>query len=159
VLRVIHAAASQVASTDVSDRALAELVDSQRKPEVVLGRLWGTVGEDMLRCPLALRLNMPNEAHLLAALHLARGGMHVTLNFDVGIKLAHNLLTGRAELPPEAPHEYRRFSVNGRHCCRRQRRRCASSPATVSLPPGWVALLGMMFTTRSSLRQQAPGGR
>jgi hypothetical protein len=106
LLRVVHDVATKVAPADVSDGALAELVDSQRKLEVVLGRLWGSVGEDALRCLLALRLEVPNAAHLLAAVHLARGGIHATLNFDVGIELAHDLLTGRAELPSGAPPEY-----------------------------------------------------
>jgi hypothetical protein len=68
--------------------------------------LWGTLGEDALQCLLALRVEVPNEAHLLAALHLIRGGMHVTLNFDVGIELAYELLTGRAALLAAAPAEY-----------------------------------------------------
>ncbi len=37
---------------------------------------------------------MPNEAQMLAALHLVLGGTHVTLNFDIGIELAYELLTG-----------------------------------------------------------------
>lgn len=109
VLRLIHTTASQVATTQVSDHTLAELVGSRRKLEVVLGRLWGTVGQDALRCLLALRLDLPNEAHLLAAVHLARGGTHATLNFDIGIELAYHLLVGQAELPSSAPQEYRRL--------------------------------------------------
>jgi hypothetical protein len=43
---------------------------------------------------LALRVSVPDEAHMLAGLHLALGGTHLTLNFDIGIEMAYELLTG-----------------------------------------------------------------
>ncbi len=43
---------------------------------------------------------------MLAGLHLARGGTHVTLNFDVGIELAYELLTG-GEATAALPEPYR----------------------------------------------------
>ena len=46
---------------------------------------------------------------MLSAVHLARGGTHITLNFDVGIEIAYHLLTGRAELPTDAPAEFRQL--------------------------------------------------
>jgi hypothetical protein len=107
VLSVMHDAAREAVPSLVSDAQLDALRRGPYKLEVVLGRLWGTVGTDALRCLLALRLDLPNEAHLLCALHLLQGGTHVTLNFDVGIELAHDLLTGRAAVPADAPGEYR----------------------------------------------------
>jgi hypothetical protein len=56
-------------------------------------------------CLLALRLSVPNEAHMLSALHLARGGTHVTLNFDIGIELAYEVLTG-GEAAKALPEPY-----------------------------------------------------
>ena len=50
---------------------------------------------------------MPNEAHLLAALHLAHGGYHVTVNLDDGIETAHQLLQGVRPLPEMAPSLHR----------------------------------------------------
>lgn len=57
---------------------------SDRKLEVVLGRAAGS-----RRCPrpgVSARpaVDVPNEAHLLAALHLLHGGTDLTLNFDIG---------------------------------------------------------------------------
>ena len=49
----------------------------------------------------AMRVDVPNEEHLLAAIHLARGGYHVTVNFDDGLELAYDLLAGRRWLSPE----------------------------------------------------------
>lgn len=90
----MHAAARESLATEVTDGQLAELLASGRKLEVVLARLSGAAGMEAADCLLALRLQVPNEAHLLAALHLALGGTQVTLNFDVGIELAYELLTG-----------------------------------------------------------------
>src|SRR5262249_52082475 len=105
------------------------------KLEVILGRLWGTIGDDALRCLLALRLDVPNEAHLLAALHLVQGGTHVTLNFDVGIELGYALLTGRAELPAHAPSEYRDALVAWR-------RLVTDAPAPLEVVAGHDAFAG-----------------
>jgi hypothetical protein len=111
LLREIHAAAmsAPAAASLITDVQLDELIGSQRKLEVVLGRAWGTIGDDALGCLLTLTVEVPNEAHMLAAVHLARGGTHVTLNFDVGIEIAYDLLTGRAELPAGAPEEFSRL--------------------------------------------------
>lgn len=64
------------------------------------------MGPDALGCILALQVNVPNEAHMLSALHLLRGGTHVTVNFDVGVELAYDLICGRAGLPADAPRDY-----------------------------------------------------
>jgi hypothetical protein len=47
----------------------------------------------------AMRIRVPNEEHLLAAIHLARGGYHVTVNFDDGVEVAYALLAGDRPLP------------------------------------------------------------
>lgn len=94
LLKLIHAAASESLGTQVTDGQIADLLASSRKLEVVLARLSGAAGVDAADCLLALRLRVPNEAQLLAALHLALGGTHVTLNFDVGIELAYEVLIG-----------------------------------------------------------------
>lgn len=67
----MHAAARESLATEVTDGQLAELLASGRKLEVVLARLSGAAGMEAADCLLALRLQVPNEAHLLAALHLA----------------------------------------------------------------------------------------
>ncbi len=51
----------------------------------------------------AMRVGVPNEAHLLAAIHLARGGVHVTMNFDDGVERAYALMAGAATLPATTP--------------------------------------------------------
>lgn len=107
VLRLLFDGARSFAADAAVVDDLGRLLASGRKLEVVLGRLWGIVGPDALGCLLALRVAVPNEAHLLSALHLSRGGTHATLNFDVGIELAHDLITGRAQLPAEATDRMR----------------------------------------------------
>ena len=96
LLKLMHAAASESLGDQVTARQLADLLESGRKLEVVLARLSGAACRDAAGCLLALQLSVPNEAHMLAALHLALTGTHVTLNFDVGIELAYDLLTGGA---------------------------------------------------------------
>ena len=54
----------------------------------------------------AMSVPVPNEAHLLAALHLARGGLHVTVNFDDGVERAYALLSGSAGLAPDVPQVF-----------------------------------------------------
>lgn len=83
----------------VDEAQLSALQSTTWKLEVVLGRMNGPVGPFSLQCLHALQLSLPNKAHLLAALHLARGGIHATLNFDEGIEIAYRLLTGETPLP------------------------------------------------------------
>src|SRR5215469_1150414 len=106
LLRLMHSAAAQSVGAEVTDGQLAGLVGSGRKLEVVLARLSGAAGAEAADCLLALRLRVPNEAHMLAALHLALGGTHVTLNFDVGIEVAYGLLIG-AGAAGDLPEPYR----------------------------------------------------
>ena len=106
LLKFMHGAARQSLGELVTAGQIAELLDSGRKLEVVLARLSGAAGPQAADCLLALRLLAPNEAHMLAALHLALGGTHVTLNFDVGIELAYELLTSR-EAADGLPEPYR----------------------------------------------------
>lgn len=107
LLRLMHAVAAESLPTQVTGAQLDDLIGSARKLEVVLGRLSGMVGVRAAECLLSLCLRLPNEAHLLAALHLARGGVHVTLNFDVGIELAYQLLAGGAAAAAGLPADYR----------------------------------------------------
>jgi hypothetical protein len=102
----MHAAARESLGSLVTDSQLADLVGSGRKLEVVLARLSGAAGAEAADCLLALQLHVPNEAHLLAGLHLALGGTHVTLNFDVGIELAHEMLIG-GQAADALPEPYR----------------------------------------------------
>jgi hypothetical protein len=108
VLRVVHEHAASDVPDLITNDQLDALLDSGRKLEVILGRLWGTVGDDALGCLLALHVDVPNEAHLLSALHLATGGVHLTVNLDVGIERAYELLTGAATLPSATPVQYAR---------------------------------------------------
>lgn len=94
LLKLMHAAARESLGDQVTAEQLADLLGSGRKLEVVLARLSGAAGPDAADCLLALHVSVPNEAHMLAALHLALSGTHVTLNFDIGIELAYELLTG-----------------------------------------------------------------
>ncbi|MEU8076682.1 hypothetical protein AB0B31_14650 [Catellatospora citrea] len=61
-----------------------------------------------------MRVRLPTEEHLLCAMLAARGVLQLTLNFDNGIELAYALLTGRAQLPPDAPADYARALVRWR---------------------------------------------
>jgi hypothetical protein len=102
----MYEAAKDALGPLVTAEQLDRLCGASYKLEVVLGRLWGTVGPDALDCVLALTVDVPNEAHMLAALHLLRGGTHVTVNFDIGIELAHDLIQGRADLAAGVPRAY-----------------------------------------------------
>jgi hypothetical protein len=42
----------------------------------------------------------PEQGTYARALHLARGGVVITVNFDRGIEVAYDLITGRIDLPP-----------------------------------------------------------
>jgi hypothetical protein len=62
-----------------------------------------------------MKVSLPNEAHLLAAVHLASGGLHITTNFDDGIEHAYALLSGDAELPSDAAQGFHRALDGWRH--------------------------------------------
>lgn len=80
----MHAASRESLGSQVTVGQLADLLDSGRKLEVVLARLSGAADVAAADCLLALRLLVPSEAHMLVGLHLALGGIHVSLNFDIG---------------------------------------------------------------------------
>jgi aminodeoxyfutalosine deaminase len=63
-----------------------------------------------------LHVEVPNEAHLLAALHLAHGGRHVTVNCDNGIERAYALVTGADELPDGTAACHRDLLAAWRDC-------------------------------------------
>jgi hypothetical protein len=86
LLRLMHTVARESLGSVVADQQFDALVASTRKLEVVLARLSGAAGVDAAECVLALHVRLPNEAYVLTALHLALGGTHVTLNFDIGIE-------------------------------------------------------------------------
>ena len=74
----------------------------------VLARVENTragAGAGALRC---MTVAIPNETHLLAALHLASGGFQLTMNFDDGIERAYALLSGADELPSGSTDSFRR---------------------------------------------------
>lgn len=106
LLGCCYAAATLVAPQAVDERGLAVVRAARR---TVLGRLEacldGGSAADILDC---FRVEVPNEAHLLAAVHATRGTLHVTLNFDDGIERAYALLAGTAELPDSAPSTFHR---------------------------------------------------
>jgi hypothetical protein len=82
VLKLMYVGAADYAAALVDAAQLDDMRQPQRKLEQVLGRLWRVVGEDALGCLRCLHVAVPNEAHMLCALHLARGGTHVTVNLD-----------------------------------------------------------------------------
>jgi hypothetical protein len=101
-----HAAARRFAPAAVTANGLHLLISGGRRN--ILGCIedcldGGTVA-GVLGC---MRVRIPTEAHLLCALHAASGALHATINFDNGVELAYALLTGEAELPGDAPTEYR----------------------------------------------------
>jgi hypothetical protein len=96
---------------------LDEVKRGAYKLEVILGRLAATSGPAALDVVTLLDVTVPNESHMLAALALANGGFHVTLNLDEGVEVAYGLLTGSAALP------------------------AAADPALSALLPGWRALV------------------
>jgi len=106
VLELMFEQAARYAPEIVNGGQLRQLSGPERKLEQVLGRLWRIVGHQALECLRCLRVGLPNEAHMLAALHLARGGVHVTVNFDRGIEQAYELMMPGAELPVELHKDY-----------------------------------------------------
>src|ERR1700689_3174157 len=113
LLALMYAAAKESLGDQVADEQFADLVNSQRKLEVVLARLSGAAGVEAVDCLFALHLRVPNAAHMLAALHLALGGSHVSVNFDIGIELAYELLTD-GEAVNALPEPYRRAAASWR---------------------------------------------
>jgi len=91
-----HAAAVAGEGSDLDPAPLRKLA---WKLEYVVGRLEGIIGAHAADVLLSLELTVPNRTHLLLALHLIAGGRQVTLNFDQGVELAYDLLTGRARGP------------------------------------------------------------
>jgi hypothetical protein len=88
-------AARALAPDVVDDRVIAAARPGSLN---VLARIENTLpgaGRGALR---AMRVDVPNEEHLLAAIHLARGGYHVTVNFDDGVEVAYALLAGERAL-------------------------------------------------------------
>jgi hypothetical protein len=76
------------------------------KLEYVLGRLHGAAGETALNVLDVLRVEVPNEAHMLCAGVLAMGGTLATVNLDNGVELGYALLRGELSLPKHAQSKF-----------------------------------------------------
>lgn len=103
---IFYAAASAFAPPGLLDHGAYDAIRTGAWN--VLSRLENVLpgsGAGALAC---LRVAVPNEAHLLAAVHLAHGGLHVTVNVDEGVERAYALLSGTAQLPASAPAPYHR---------------------------------------------------
>jgi hypothetical protein len=102
--RLLRAACEERARTFapdiVGERVLAALRGGNWN---LLARIENTVPGVGRGAVHAMRIEVPNEEHLLAAIHLARGGYHVTVNFDDGLELAYGLLAGRRSLSAAFP--------------------------------------------------------
>lgn len=125
VLGFMFEEASHAAQHLVTPRQLAQLSVPARKLEQVLGRLWRVTGSDALESLRCLEINVPNEAHMLAALHVALGGIHATVNLDRGVEVAYGLLAGAIEIPnswradyAEALDTWRAVAGKNIHGCR-----------------------------------------
>ena len=82
---------------DLVDR---DMVDALRESKCnLLARIENTAPGSGAAALACMSVRIPNEAQLLAAVHLALGGIHVTMNFDDGIERAFALLAGDLELP------------------------------------------------------------
>lgn len=104
LLGCLRDAALSVAPDVAPSRGVDAIAD---QPRNLLGRLdacmdVGSVSE-ILHC---FRVSVPNETHLLAAVHAARGTLHATLNFDDGVERAYALLAGTAALGGNVPPDY-----------------------------------------------------
>lgn len=106
VLTLMHRCAKDYAPDLIGDEQYEELRRPERKLEQVLGRLWRVIGDEALNCLHCLQIPLPNEAHMLCALHVARGGVVATLNFDRGIEMAYDLIAGLSHLPSSLQRIY-----------------------------------------------------
>ncbi len=99
-LRELCLARSAPYAGDLVDATTLDAIRTSRLN--LLARIENTspgAGSSALR---TMTVAIPNECHLLAAIHLAGGGLHLTMNFDDGIERAYALLSGNAELPAAA---------------------------------------------------------
>jgi aminodeoxyfutalosine deaminase len=113
VYEVCLAGAERLAPGVVAPGTVDALCGGHRN---VLARLETTFEGSVAGALACLRVPVPNEAQLLSALHLAHGGLHVTINCDDGIERAYALLSGDAELPAEAPECHEELFPAWRAC-------------------------------------------
>ena len=99
LLRQACGSQARTFAPDVVDERVLGALQSGRWN--LLARIENTLPGSGRGAVRAMRVDVPNEEHLLAAIHLARGGYHVTVNFDDGLELAYDLLAGRRWLSPE----------------------------------------------------------
>ena len=103
--RCFFEAAARVVGGAATVRGLASVDDLRvNRIALVAGVAGPPIAADLLR---RFRVTVPNEAHLLAAVHAARGSFVLTTNFDDGIETAYALIEGRIQLPLDAPEMYR----------------------------------------------------
>jgi aminodeoxyfutalosine deaminase len=114
------------------DRRLVDLV--KKGPWNLLARLESTLAGSAAGALACMQIRIPNEAQMLAAVHLAHGGLHVTVNFDDGIECAYGLLSGDIPLPDDAPVAYREALPSWQACIPRRRAllRVLSEPADLA---------------------------
>ena len=120
--------AARTVAPDLVDEAHRDAVATG--PCNLLARLHNTRASSGSGAVRSLKVTLPSEAHVLAALHLALGGFHVTVNFDEGVERAYELLAGRATLPEDAPADY--------HDALPAWRRCVPAPMP-ALRVAWTA--------------------
>ena len=84
-------------TADLVDGAVLDMV-----PGNLLARIENTRPGTGAAALGSMRVSVPAEGHLLAALLLALGGLQVTVNFDEGVERAYALLSGSTELPAHA---------------------------------------------------------
>lgn len=114
--RCCFEAASHVAPGEIDPSGLAVVGDLSRNLIARLAACSGSASvADLLRC---FHVTVPNEAHLIAAVHTIRGTLHVTMNFDDGLETAYALLGGVAQLPVSAPDSFRRALEDWRRAVR-----------------------------------------
>ncbi len=99
VLSFMFEEASQCAGDLVTSQQVEQLSVPERKLEQVLGRLWRVTGSGALECLRCLQVTLPNQGHMFAAVHLALGGLHATVNLDRGIETAYALIAGTRKIP------------------------------------------------------------
>jgi hypothetical protein len=103
VLHVMFLGARSYAPDLVDEEQFKRMGAPERKLEQVLGRLWRIIGERAMESLRCLAIDVPNESHMYCALHLARGGVHVTVNLDRGVEAAYQLLRQGARAANDGP--------------------------------------------------------
>jgi hypothetical protein len=99
---------------DIVDRAVLGALDTGNWN--LLARIESTMPGAGSGAVAAMKITIPNEAHLLAAIHLAHGGYQLTVNFDDGVETAYQLLSGAVQFGAEVPLCFHDALVAWRRC-------------------------------------------